>query len=212
MIKTDSRTLFVALGLIVVAATSEAQPAWTVGGTAGWSSMVGQTNSTFSPPLEGTSISGALFLDRAIWQRLSIGGEVSLMGDVKRTQTLRIANVFSQYRSRHHDTLALAIVKARVMRSEQLSIAVIAGAGPAWRHTVREGTARGNQDVWNVREDVSNIVLAEAVGADCTMSFHSKTALVFSGRYAFLNDHDRDVARGTPSAGLRIGGGIQWVF
>ena len=170
MVKNGSRTLIVALGSRRCY-TCEAQPAWTVGGTAGWSSMVGQTNSTFSPPLEGTSIAGALFLDRAMWQRLSIGGEVSLMGDVKSPQTLHTADVFSQYRSRHHDTLALAIFKARVMRSEQLNIAVVAGAGPAWRHTVREGTARGNQGVWNVREDVSSIVFAEAVGADFSLSF-----------------------------------------
>jgi hypothetical protein len=178
MVKNDSRALIVALGLIVVAATCEAQPAWTVGATAGWSSMIGETGSTLSPPLKGTTISGAVFLDRATSQRLSIGGEVSVMGDVKGPQTLRVADAFSQYRSRHRDTLALGIVKARVVRSEQLNIAVVAGAGPAWRHTVREGTARGFQNsgiVWSVREDVSSIVFAEAVGADCALSFHSKT-------------------------------------
>jgi hypothetical protein len=130
MVKNDARTLIVALGLIVVAGTCEAQPAWTVGATAGWSSMVGETGSTFSPPLKGTTIRG--------FQSPGI--------------------------------------------------------------------------VWSIREDVSSIVFAEAAGADCALSFHSQTALVFSGRYTFMNDDDRDHARGTPSAGLRMGGGIQWAF
>src|SRR2546427_3042676 len=81
-------------------------------------------------------------------------------------------------------------------------LAAVAGAGLAWRHTVRAGLTA------DVEQQLSYVVVAGKIGFDAVFVFSPRTALVSMGRYQLLNDDDRDavglVRRGVASTMFRF--------
>ena len=205
-----------------------AQPRVATGGTVGFSSQRhGDSDPRLAPSLEGDSWAGLLFIDRIVGSRVSVGGEMTLGGEIKGRQQQRSIDGIIDFRSRHHDTIVSGITKVKMFTflplghrpDARAELAAVAGAGLAWRHTVRGGTLRRLQPpplTADVEQQLSNVVVAGTIGFDAVFVFSPRTALVSMGRYQLLNDDDRDavglVRRGVASTVFRFCMGTRFAF
>jgi len=166
------------------------------------------------PGLGGTTIGGVTFLDAALGNHLSLGGEVSLGTDLKGGQIRSTSTALTGLSTRHRDTVFSGVLKVKMARALKAQIDGIVGVGASWRHTVRYGTFRSLVVPFTsapVNETLSNAVLATTVGVDTMLNVSPRTAMLFTLRLHLLNDDDRDpsgfVRRGVESSILRFGGG-----
>lgn len=200
----------VAFACLTIPRLAQAQIA--VGVTAGLS---GQNEGDSSRSL-GTALGGLTFLDAALGERFSLGGEVSLAANIKgqrsRSESIGITNL----QSRHRDTIFSGVAKVKVAQALKAQVDAIVGMGVSWRHTVRNGTFRSSLPPFSsvpVDETLSDAVFATTLGLDAMLNVSARTSMVFTARLHLLKDDDhRDdpigfVRRGVGSSIFRFGGG-----
>jgi hypothetical protein len=166
------------------------------------------------PGLGGTSLGGVTFLDVALGDHFSLGGEVSLGADIKGSQVRRTIDGPINFSTRHSDTVFSGVTKINVARASKVQVNAMVGLGASWRHTVRNGTFRSVVAPITstpVEETLSNAVFAATVGFDTMLNVSPHMSMIFSARLHLLNDDDRDssgvVERGVGSSIFRFGGG-----
>jgi hypothetical protein len=171
------------------------------------------------PGFGGISLGGVMFIDGDVSARVSVGGEVSLGSEVRGDQQQRVAGGSNSFSSRHHDTIVSGTVKVTTTNAGPVHVAVVAGAGLGWRHTVREGSFRPNLPPFSttpVKQTLSDAVFTATFGFDAVLAVSPRTALAWTGRVHLLNDDDRDqsgvVRRGVSSRVFRLGGGARFRF
>jgi hypothetical protein len=188
----------------------------TAGATAGPSTQrEGDSDRPYlGPGFGGTTIGGVAFIDAALAERLSLGGEVSLGADVKGRQTQRTSAGSNDLQSRHHDTIFSGVVKVKTPPTLKAQIGALVGLGVGWRRTIRSGTFRSDRPPFSttpVDETLSNAVLAATFGVDGAIAISPRAAMLFTARLHLLKDDDRDpsgvVRRGVDSVVFRFGGG-----
>jgi hypothetical protein len=129
-----------------------AEPQWQAGGAVGlFSAKRGSSDpsvpSHLIPGLGGTSFSADLSLDRIVNSRISVGTELAGGADIKGRQSELTAGTFGTLNGRHSDTILVGTVKANMFTfafpnsrsGTGIELIGVAGAGPSWRHTEREG-------------------------------------------------------------------------
>jgi hypothetical protein len=171
------------------------------------------------PGFGGMSLGGVLFIDVDVNARVSVGGEASLGSEVKGDQQQRVLGGSNSFSSRHQDTIFSGTVKLATTNDGPVHVAVVAGAGLGWRHTIREGSFRPNLPPFSttpVKQTLSDAVFTTTFGFDAVLALSSRTALVWTGRVHLLNDDDRDpsgvVRRGVSFSVFRLGGGARFRF
>jgi hypothetical protein len=158
-----------------------------------------------SPPLDGSTFSGRLSVERMVNERISLGIEVSGSSEITGRQSERTATTIGTLNGRHRDTLATAVVKYNVWTigvaggrpGAHIELDAVAGGGPAWRHTVRQGVVSNiNQrgTTAGVDEQFASVVPSATVGLDGVFWVNARTALLTIVRYELLADSDRDAA------------------
>ena len=180
----------------------------------------GKSDSPYlGPGFGGTSLAGIGMLDVAAGSRVTIGGEVSLAGDITGTQNQRTSGGSNAFVSAHHDTVFSGVVKIGTLLDQQVRASAVIGGGIAQRHTERDGTfVSSNPMVPSspFHESLSDSVLAFTVGIDVAVGVTNHAAIVGIGRLYQLKDDDRDadgvVHRGVSSTIVRYGGGLQLQF
>jgi hypothetical protein len=201
-----SLATLVAFAFLTIPHLAQAQIA--AGVTAGLSSQDQRNRNT------GTTLGGVTFLDAALGDRFSLGGEVSLGASIEGQQTRRTSTGITTLASRHRDTIFSSVSKVTVAQALRAQVAAIVGMGVSWRHTVRHGTFRSFPPLSSapVDETLSNAVFATTLGLDTMLNFSPRTLLVFTARLHLLKDDDRDgsgvVQRGVGSSIFRFGGGV----
>jgi hypothetical protein len=223
LVSASVRVLFLAL---VVWQSSEgiicaAEPPIAVGATLGLSLQPeGASDQPYlGPGFGGISLGGVMFIDVDLNARVSVGGEVSLGSEVRGDQQQRVAGGSNSFSSRHHDTIFSGTVKATTTNAWPVHVAVVAGAGLGWRHTIREGSFRPNLPPFSttpVKQTLSDAVFTATFGFDAVLAVSSRTALVWTGRVHLLADDDREpygvVRRGVSFSVFRLGGGARFRF
>ena len=205
--------------LFAYPASGEAQA--TVSVVAGLSAQAeGQSDSPYlGPGFGGTSLAGLGMIDVGVGPRATVGGEVSLAGDITGTQNQRAPGGGNAFVSAHHDTVFSGVVKIGAPLDRRVRASGVIGGGIAQRHTERDGTfVPFNPAVPSspFQASLSDYVLAFTVGIDIAVGLTNHAALVGVGRLYQLKDNDRDasgvVHRGVSSAIVRYGGGLQLRF
>ena len=204
---------FGVLGLICgVCAPLAAQSRFAAAGAFGFADSVNHhSDSRLTPNLDGSALTGLVSVDRIVTQRISVGAELSISSEIKGRQQQRTSDRITNFRSRHHDTIASGAIKMNLLTfvptahrpDFRVDVAAVAGGGLAWRHTVRAGTSYPFQGslVTNVEQDFSDVVSAATVGVNGTFVFSSRVAAMLTARYYMLADDDRDAA-GVPRRGV----------
>ena len=184
-----------------------AQAQIAVGVTAGLSSQDQSNRNT------GTTLGGVTFLDAALGDRFSLGGEVSLGANIRGQQTRRTSTGITTLASQHRDTIFSGVAKVKVAQALRAQVDATVGTGVSWRHTVRHGTFRSFPPLSSapVDETLSNAVFATTLGLDAMLNVSPRMLMVFTARLHLLKDDDRDgsgvVQRGVGSSIFRFGGG-----
>jgi hypothetical protein len=232
--KAGSAVLVVLLmlgGLFADVTSCMAEPQWQAGGAVGLlSAKQGSSDpsvpSHLIPGLGGTTFSADLSLDRIVTSRISVGTELTGGADIKGRQSELTARSFGTLNGRHSDTVLVGTVKVNIFTmavpngrpGAGLELIGVAGAGPAWRHTEREGLVQelhGGTRM-GVSEAFSKVVFAGVVGLDAAASISPKAALLVTAQYNILADDDRDstglVQTGAGSRIFRFGLGVRFRF
>ena len=181
----------------------------------------GNSDSSYlGPGFGGTSLAGIVMIDVGVGRRTTVGGEVSLAGDITGTQNQRAPGGSNRFVSSHHDTVFSAVVKIGAPLEQRVQASGVIGGGIAQRRTERDGTfvpfSPPFPTLAPFHASLSDYVLALAVGFDIAVGLTDHAALVGVGRLYQLKDDDRDasgvVHRGVSSTIVRYGGGLQLRF
>ena len=181
----------------------------------------GNSDSSYlGPGFGGTSLAGIGMIDIGVGRRTTVGGEVSLAGDITGTQSQRAPGGSNRFVSSHHDTVFSAVVKIGAPLEQRVRASGVIGGGIAQRRTERDGTVVPFNPPFPTlspfHASLSDYVLALAVGFDIAVGLTDHAALVGVGRLYQLKDDDRDasgvVHRGVSSTIVRYGGGLQLRF
>ena len=171
------------------------------------------------PGFGGTSLAGVGMIDVAIGSRASVGGEISLAGDISGAQNERVPGGGNTLVSAHHDTVFSGVLKVGTPLNQRVRAAAVIGGGIAQRHTERNGTFGPFSPPFTsspVHETLSDTVFALTGGVDVAVGLTDHVALLAVGRLYHLKDNDRQasgvVHRGVSSTILRYGGGLQVRF
>jgi len=208
------------IALAAVAAESRAQPLF--GATVGISTQgAGDSDLPYlGPPFGGTSLTSVFMLDVPVGRTVSIGGEASLAAAISGQQSQRVGGFTSaQFRSRHHDTILSADLKAGMPFTSRVRVAAVGGFGAAWRQTSRSGTVGqgfGSTTTVPFNDQLTTVVPAALGGADLSVRVAEKVSILAGGRLYYLFDDDRQedgvVRRGISSIVARVGAGVQIGF
>jgi opacity protein-like surface antigen len=179
----------------------------------------GQSDAPYlGPGFGGSSLAGLGMIDIAIRPRVSVGGEVSLAGDISGTQTQRASGGTNNFVSAHHDTVFSGVVKVGSPSGDRVRAHGVIGGGIVQRRTDRTGTfATGSSATTTpFHETLSDGVWALTTGVDIAVGITDHVAFLAAGRLYRLKDGDRDpsgvVHRGVASTIIRYGGGLQFRF
>jgi hypothetical protein len=160
-------------------------------------------------------------IDAAIGAHVSVGGEVSLAGDISGTQNQRASGGNNHFVSDHHDTVFSGLVKVGTPSTEPVRISGVIGAGIAQRRTERTGTfgqgfSSDTPQTSPFQATLTDYVWALTAGVDLAIGLSDHVALLGVGRFYQLKDNDLRpdgvVNRGVSSTILRYGGGLQIRF
>jgi hypothetical protein len=194
----------------------------TVGGTVGLSVQSdGQSDSPYlGPGFGGSALAIDVFVDADLAPRLSVGGEVSIAGEIQGEQQQRVPGGNNTLSSRHHDTILSGVVKFTSPVSQSFQVALVGGIGAGWRQTHRAGTFRAHTPPFTPvpveEQTLSTVAFAATVGADSAVAITRRTAMIFIARWHWLADDDRRpdgvVARGVSSLITRLGVGMRVRF
>ena len=215
--------IWIAIGVVAfgVCAPAEVAAQVTVGAALGQSvqSAGASDNPHLEPGFGGTSLAGVGMIDVAIRPRVSIGGEISLAGDISGAQRQRVIGGDNALLSDHHDTIFSGVVKFGTRVDRWVRAMAVIGAGIAQRHTERTATFQPfvppPPKQPPTLEILSDTVVALTAGADVSIGINEHLALLGIGRLYLLADSDRvggDVYRGVSSTIFRVGGGVQIRF
>ena len=180
-----------------------------------------------SPPLDGSTFSGQLSMERTINDRISLGVEISGGPEITGTQSERTATTIGSLNGRHRDTFATAVVKYNLWTrafaggrpGAHIELDAVAGGGPAWRHTERKGVVfniNRPSTIAGVDEQFASVAPSVAVGVDGVFWVNARTALLTILRYERLADNDRDAAgfvqTGAGASAVAFGLGARFRF
>jgi hypothetical protein len=173
-----------------------------------------------APGFGGTGLSGIGMFDAAIHPRVSLGGEISLAGDITGQQTERAASGSNVLTSQHHDTIYSGVLKFGSRSSDRVRAAAVVGGGIAQRSTDRAGDFQPGGAFPShgeaVHEVLSDTVFAVTGGVDVAAGLNEHVALLVLGRVYILKDDDLlpdgVVHRGVSSVIYRLAGGVQIRF
>jgi len=204
-----------------VAVLGAANPQITVGAGIGQSTQeAGDSDQPYlGPGFGGTSVASVVFVDAAITSTISLGGEVSLAGDITGTQYERGTGGGYTLLSQHHDTVFSGVVKLRTPPPNRFQVAAGAGLGLARRETNRTGTFVSDTPPFvstPVVESLSDSVLAFTGGLEAIIPIGHRLGILALVRAHYLVDNDRSrdglVHRGVSSQIFRYGIGAQVRF
>jgi len=204
-----------------VATLGAAEPPVTVGATVGGSTQAaGDSDSPYlGPGVGGTTVGGVFFVDVGLSSAISLGGEVSLAGNISGSQDQRVPGGSNSLLSQHRDTVFAGVLKVRTPISNRLQVSISGGLGVALRESNRTGTFRPNTPPFvltPVTERLSDTVLATTAGFDGVVAVSNRLGLLAVVRVHYLADNDRlpdgVVHRGVSSLILRYGFGAQVRF
>lgn len=214
--------------LLCPAGPCMADPQWQTGIAVGMlSAGGGATDAHLAPALDGTALMVSASIDRTVSARIDVGAEVATGADIRAVQSERTAMTIGAFNGRHRDTVLAGTVKANIWSvafqnarpGTRFELTGVAGAGPAWRHSIREGVVSTLQPpiiATGTTEDFSKVVFAGVLGIDATAWVSPQAALLFTIRYNMLADDDRDTAglvqTGAGSTIFRFGIGVRFGF
>jgi len=197
---------FGVLGLIFgVCSPLAAQSRFAAAGAFGFADSVNHhSDSRLTPNLDGSALTGLVSVDRIVTQRISVGAELSISSEIKGRQQQRTSDRITNFRSRHHDTIASGAIKMNLLTF--VPTAVRAGTSYPFQGSL----------VTNVEQDFSDVVSAATVGVNGTFVFSPRVAAMLTARYYMLADDDRDAAgfprRGVNSKLFIFGVGTRFTF
>jgi hypothetical protein len=212
---------FIALG---VAPPAGAAAQVSVGAAIGQSRQgEGTSDSPYlGPGFGGSSLAGIGMIDVAARSRASLGGEISLAGDISGNQRQRAPSGTNVLVSDHHDTVISLLAKIGTPDDQRVRVRAVIGGGIVQRHTERRGTVEPFSTTTPppknppILEILSDSVLAFACGVDVSAGIGGHLAFVALVRLYQLKDDDRlpdgVVHRGVSSTIVRYGGGLQLRF
>ena len=218
------RIRFVAAALLVcgsVAIVSAAEPKGAVGGTLGLSARPAGASAGpyLGPGFGGTSLGSVIFVDADLSPRISVGGEVSIAGDITGLQDERVPAGSTTLLSQHHDTVVSGVLKLKMPATNRFQISAAGGLGLARRQTNRTGTFASFSAPFvstPVTENLSDTVLAVTGGLDGVFAINSRVGVLALVRVHYLADNDLVpdgvVHRGVSSLILRCGIGARVRF
>ena len=193
-----------------------------LGGTIGLSSRpAGNDDSPYLyPGFGGTGVAGVVCVDVGLTPRLSVGGEISLAAAITASQSQRGPGGSYQLETRHSDTIFLGTLKFTPAASGRTSVAAVAGAGVARRHTERSGPligfTPGLPPITSKDEELTDGVLTFGGGADVAVAVGERVDVLVLGRVYVLATNDRapdgTVARGVSNFIVRFGAGARIRF
>jgi hypothetical protein len=171
------------------------------------------------PGFGGTSVASVIFVDAALKPTISLGGEVSLAGDITGSQFERVPGGSNALVSQHHDTVFSGVVKLRTPPSNRFQVAASGGLGLARRETNRVGTFVHSTPPFAptpVVENLSDTVFAITGGLEVIIPIGSRLGILALVRAHYLADDDRMrdgvVHRGVSSQIYRYAIGAQVRF
>jgi hypothetical protein len=181
---------------------------------------VGASDSPYlGPGFGGTSFCSVLFVDADLRPAVTVGGEVSVAGDITGSQRERVVGGSNTLLSEHHDTVVSGMVKLKTPARGGFQMAAAGGLGLARRQTDRSGTFGPYIPPFvltPVTETLSDTVLAVTGGLDGVLAINRRVGILALVRVHYLADNDRlpdgVVHRGVSSVILRYGIGARVRF
>jgi len=204
-----------------VAVLGAEEPQITVGAGVGQSTQdAGHDDLPYlGPGFGGTSVASVIFVDAALTPTISVGGEVSLAGDIIGSQSQRATGGSNAFVSRHHDTVFSGVIKLRRPPPNRFQVAASGGLGLARRETNRTGTFISTTSPYVSTpgvESLSDTVFAVTGGLEVVVPIGSRLGILALVRVHYLADDDRRsdgvVHRGVSSQIFRYGVGAQVRF
>jgi hypothetical protein len=174
------------------------------------------------PAFGGSSLAGIGMIDVAARSRVSLGGEISVAGDISGNQRQRAPSGTNVLVSDHHDTVFSILAKIGTPDDQRVRVRAVIGGAIAQRHTERRGTIEPFSTTTPppknppILEVLSDSVPALTFGVDVSAGIGGRLAFVALVRLYQLKDDDRlpdgVVHRGVSSTVVRYGGGLQLRF
>jgi hypothetical protein len=133
--------LFIGLTLNAATAFAQDKPVLIGVGVGGSTQGEGQSDSPYlGPPFGGTAFGAIVFVDGFLNDTWTIGGEITMAGDLKGNQSQRISGGSRNFESVHHDVIMSAAVKGHSSRDAAARFGGGGGFGLARRDSERTGT------------------------------------------------------------------------